>query len=137
MTSSPRGLNHDATVSELIDHDLRTWKAQLVQQCLTPLQALEVLSIPLSHADLEDKLIWGRTQSGEFTVRTATTVARELEDRQQHLNRAGCFGEFDGRWTRLWSAEANPRAKNLCWRACHDAIPTCVNLFKWGVDCRH
>jgi len=61
-------------------------------------------------------------------------IARKLEARQQPNNEASCSGDFDGRWARIWIVSAIPRAKNLCWRACRDALPICVNLYKRGVE---
>ena len=29
---------------------------------------------------------------------------------------------------------SHPPSKNLCWHACQDAIPTCVNLYKRGIE---
>jgi len=61
-------------------------------------------------------------------------MARKLEAQQQQINEVSCSRDFDGRWARIWTASAIPRAKNLCWRGCRYAIPTCVNLYKIRVE---
>jgi len=92
------------------------------------------LNLPLSHDEREDKLVWDSTQSGVFTVKTATMLARKMEAQQRLNNEGSCSGDHDGRWARIWTASAIARVKNLCWRACRDALPPCVNLFKRGVE---
>jgi len=134
IVTLPQGLDIEATVHELIDHQRRCWHAQLIRQCFNPLQAEEILNLPLHQDEVEDTLIWDSTPSGVFTVRSATMLARRVEMQQQLNNEASCSGDFNGRWARIWTALATPRAKNLCWRACRDALPTCVNLYKRGVE---
>ena len=121
-------------MSELIDQMGRSWREQLVRQSFSHAQADEILSIPLSNTEMQDKLMWGCTKDGMFTVKSATSLARNLEEAKSKPHLPSCSGDFDGRWARLWRAVATPRAKNLCWRACRDALPTCVKLFQRGVE---
>jgi len=83
---------------------------------------------------MQDELIWGCSKDGRFTIKTATSLARNLKEMKRQEHQASCSGDSDGRWARLWKASATPRAKNLCWRACRDALPTRVNLYKRGIE---
>ena len=131
--SPPQAFHVEANVSELIDQVSRCWREQLIKQSFSHAQVEEILSIPLSHTEMQDKLIWGCTKDGVFTVKSATSLARKLEEAKRQSHQASCSGDFDGRWARFWRASATPRAKNLCWHACWDAILTCVNLYKRGI----
>ena len=130
----PQTVHRDATVSELINHEHRLWREQIIRNCFSHTQTEEILSIPLCQNAREDTLIWGETRDGVFTVRSATLLARRIEEAKKQPHLASCSGAFDGRWVRIWRAQAIPRAKNLCWRACRDAIPTRVNLYKRGME---
>ena len=133
-SSPPQFVNAEANVSELIDQTNRAWREQLIRQMFPHTQAEEILDIPLSHTETQDKLVWGCTKEGIFNVKSATSLARKMEGEKRQAHQPSCSGDFDGRWVRIWSASATPRARNLCWRACHDALPTCVNLHKRGVE---
>ena len=91
VRSPPQGLARETKVQALIDHNRRCWNVQLVRQCFNSAQAEEILNIPLSQNEIEDKLIWGSTRSGVFTVRTATMIARRLDARTQPFNEASLF----------------------------------------------
>jgi len=132
--STPRDLPAEANVSALIDHVNRAWRVQTIRQIFSHAQAEEIISIPLSNTDLQDELMWGCSKDGSFNVKSATSLARSIDVIKRLKHKASCSSESDGRWTKLWKASATPRAKNLCWRACRDALPTCVNLYKRGIE---
>ena len=133
-SSPPSSVDVDARVSELIDPTHRAWREQLIRQMFPSTQAEAIMDIPLSQTETQDKLIWGGTKEGTFTVKSATLLAREMAEAKSQAHQPSCSGDYDGRWVRIWNASATPRARNLCWRACHDALPTCVNLHKRGVE---
>ena len=83
VRTPPIGLTEETTVQALINHDRRCWNEQLVRHCFSSEQAEEILHLPLSQHEVEAKLIWGGTRSGDFTVKTATMIARRLDARQQ------------------------------------------------------
>lgn len=61
------GLN---IVSDLIDaHEIK-WKADLVRNTFTSLEAQQIRCIPLSHEKPTDKLSWCPEKAGEYTVRS-------------------------------------------------------------------
>jgi hypothetical protein len=36
-------------------------------------------------------------------------------------------------WKALWAKEVSDPLKMLTWRACHNILPTRLNLFKWEI----
>ena len=72
MVQSPRViLDSQAKVSELIDHDTRMWKGELISEIFLKDEARMIKSIPLSPFSAEDRLIWHGTKNGIFLVRSA------------------------------------------------------------------
>jgi len=132
--SPPQDLPAEANVSVLIDQVNRVWRVQTIRQTFSHAQAEEIISIPLSHTEMQDELMWGCSKDGSFTVKSATSLARNIEEIKRQEHKASCSGESNGRWARLWKALATPRAKTLCWSACRDALPTYVNLYKRGIE---
>lgn len=55
-------------VKELIDEDLRCWKRDLINNNFSLSEALQIVSIPLSVIQNEDKLIWHYERDGEYSV---------------------------------------------------------------------
>ena len=53
----PCDMNDFPMVLALIDHDLRSWRADLVKSIFLPFEADTILNIPISYNLSEDKLI--------------------------------------------------------------------------------
>jgi len=65
MAFSPsQALHLDATVSELIDHENRSWREQQIRQSFSHAQAEEILNIPLSPTGMGDRLRGGGGDEG-------------------------------------------------------------------------
>ena len=87
-----------------------------------------IQSIPLSHTNQRDMLIWRGTANGLFSVRSAYFIQQELI--AQPLV-AYSFGA--GRtevWRNIWALSIPNVEKNFLWRACRDLLPTRANLFR-------
>lgn len=61
-----RNVNEDTKVRELIDIDLGEWNKELIFDSFAADEAKKILSIPLSHPPIDDKLIWHHEKSGDF-----------------------------------------------------------------------
>ncbi|XP_058764138.1 uncharacterized protein LOC131637556 [Vicia villosa] len=126
-----QGISAEATVSYLIDEDLRCWKHDLIKECFSPMVCEEILSIPLSWRNMEDKLIWYPEKDGEFSVKSAYHLLRSKRD-----------AAFPGPsshsqnlvWKRIWQAPVHNRVRNFLWRTAKDILPTRANLHKRKVN---
>ena len=77
--ASPRQFLHqDTRVSELIDQNAASWKAQVLDALFLPYEAEVIKGIPLSSRLPADKLIWAETPNGKFNVKSAYGVAMRL-----------------------------------------------------------
>lgn len=74
ITSTPPVLNANENVSSLIDTQSGTWRTYMVRQLFSSDDANAILSIPLSPRLPKDRLVWGFTSKGEFSVRSAYKV---------------------------------------------------------------
>ena len=78
ITSIPHGIPIDARVSSLIDPQLRIWKSDLIQYYFNPIDALAILSTPISPRLPKDRVIWAYHPKGRFTVRSIYKLAQSL-----------------------------------------------------------
>jgi hypothetical protein len=79
----------------------------------------------------QDVLKWRGTTNGEFSVRNAYHMEKELQD----TRRSGNSRQRDENklWKMLWRLKAPNVVKMFMWRACHDTLPTKQNLLRRGV----
>lgn len=77
-------LHEDALVKELMLDDLRFWNVELMRNIFWEGEARFILQTPLSEHGREDKLIWGVTINGTFSVRNAYTTSMELRKRKMY-----------------------------------------------------
>jgi hypothetical protein len=67
-------------VADLIDEELGSWKVNLFQEIFSKEEAKIISNIPLSPLLPRDELIWRGTTHGEFTVRSAYHLGKELQE---------------------------------------------------------
>ncbi|XP_058750829.1 uncharacterized mitochondrial protein AtMg00310-like [Vicia villosa] len=53
-----RGVDQNTKVKGFINSDLGCWKREFIHNTFDPVEALQIISIPLSQRDTQDKLIW-------------------------------------------------------------------------------
>lgn len=53
-----KGIEPRATISDLIDSDLHSWKQYHIKACFDPFVSSHIISIPLSWSQLDDILVW-------------------------------------------------------------------------------
>ena len=75
LTSRLVSVPFDARVSLLTDPYTRAWKAEMITQIFSLLDALTILSIPLSFWLLGDRMTCAYTSKGDFTIRSAYKIA--------------------------------------------------------------
>jgi hypothetical protein len=85
-----------------------------------------IQTIPLSSTDQEDMLIWRGSAKGQFSVKSAYFIQKEMED----LKLAGRSSHKGVSliWKALWKMQIPNAKKVWFWRARHNALPTRANL---------
>jgi hypothetical protein len=129
---SPRlNQTEDWKVCSLIDQDTKQWNVPLVAANFRPDEAATITNIPLSPFQPKDRLIWRCTKNGEFSVKSAYHLGMSM----RAMEKAGSSGsnKTGDLWKTCWSLNVPYAVKMYVWRACHNLLPTKVNLFKRGV----
>ncbi|XP_041027065.1 uncharacterized protein LOC121267283 [Juglans microcarpa x Juglans regia] len=128
IQESMSNVNHKATVSDLIDQNSRQWKIQMVEEFFSKEEAELIKWIPISYSNCEDKLIWTGTSQDTFLVKSAYHIHKELKEMEKGHRSSSYLMEKFG--SRLWKSKVHPIDKIFLWRACYEALPTNLNLFK-------
>ncbi|KAL0433797.1 UNVERIFIED_CONTAM: hypothetical protein Slati_2714000 [Sesamum latifolium] len=108
------------------------WRTELVRQVFDEDDARMVLSIPLAQLNSPDTLLWHYNNKGEFSVQSAYRLALQ-HARQQLPSTLNIHNKEDGAgvavgWRFIWNSRVPPKVQTFVWRACHEAMPTTLNL---------
>ncbi|XVF83132.1 hypothetical protein PTKIN_Ptkin16aG0108800 [Pterospermum kingtungense] len=111
------------------------WDYDLINSLFDNDTADAILQLPLSRFNGIDKLIWCDSPTGEFTVRSASMVARKVLGKVYPGR-----GPRNRIWRWIWGATLSPRIKHFIWRIVLNIIPTACNLSSKGItldrECR-
>jgi len=90
----------DATVSNLIDPDTKSWNTSLIYDIFMEEEAQLICNIPLSPLQSPDKMIWRCTKNDHFSVRSAYYMEKDIQVSQ----RGGCSNIDIGAeiWKVIW-----------------------------------
>jgi hypothetical protein len=103
VQSPPKILLVDVKVSSLIDQDTKRWNKNLITAVFMEKEAQLICNIPLSPLQSQDKLIWRCIKNGQFSVRSAYCMEKEL----QAFHKSGCsqFNAGIDVWKVIWSLQ--------------------------------
>ena len=91
----------------------------------------KILNIPLSPSLPKDRLIWRCTKNGEFFVKSAYHLRLDI---QAGMNPSGSTMTADNEvWKVCWNSNVLLVVKMFIWCACHNLLPTRMNLCRRGV----
>ncbi|XVF66311.1 hypothetical protein PTKIN_Ptkin10aG0025100 [Pterospermum kingtungense] len=113
-------------VSDLIDHDTRSWKEDLLSAFFSAADAELIRHIPLSPTPTNDCLIWMHSELGQFDVKSAYFVARE-----RNVQSNASLTTRVSYWKFLWNARVLPRIKYFGWRLIHHILPVARSCAVW------
>ena len=120
-----QGADADIRVADLIDNDRGCWKTQLVRQLFLPMDADQILRLPLCRSWPMDKIIWHFTPSGTFSVKSAYHLIRASKRRDQPSASMTSGCTF---WKKLWSLSVPPRIKLFGWKVGVGGLATKANI---------
>ena len=133
VISPARPFDDILMVFALIDTETRRWNADLVRSLFLPFEANTVINMPLSYNLPKDKIIWVGNRRGEFTVKSAYYFALKVVE----TNEEGECSRGDVRaplWKRMWHLKIPAKIRIFAWRACMNALPTRMNLYRREVN---
>lgn len=86
----------------MINEQLNVWKADRVRETFLDRDMNQILSIPISSTWMQDRRIWRRTMHGNFTVKTAYVIAKEVINRHRpnavDIKQTSGAGMDDDKW---------------------------------------
>ena len=86
----------------------------------------EILAIPLTRMEEEDKVIWKENKGQSFSIKSAYLVA--LRVAQQQSSESSHTRRNEKVWKLIWSMNVPPKVRNFVWRVCLNILPTRANL---------
>ena len=81
-------------VADLLDPDLHCWRRELITSLFHTDDAEAICSIPLSHRQVPDILLWMYNKNGRFSAKSAYRVAVQIQKGEEWIeNSSGCAGK--------------------------------------------
>lgn len=114
-------------MADLIDPDTNCWNLPLIEEVFTMDEAKIISSIPLSPLKPNDLLIWRCMSNGQFTVRSAYHMEKELQTSNKGEGSSSTHNEE--LWRTGWQLRVPDIVKMFIWRAYNNLLPTKENIF--------
>lgn len=118
----------DAKVEQLIDKPKGEWNEGMIREIFSEEEVAQILIIRLSRGQAQDKLIWGPSKNGTFSVSSAYFLQLERLKNEREDCLVGAV--MDERWRNIWNLEVPCVTKLFLWKAGNNLLPTKENLFK-------
>ncbi|XP_042978176.1 uncharacterized protein LOC122308928 [Carya illinoinensis] len=128
VQSPVKVLQEDTKVEELIDTQKGEWDEAKTREIFVTEETEIILSMPLSGRGTKDRLVWGPSHKGLFSVRSAYFLQLELRGRNQ--GESSLEEKRDDRWNRMWDLKVPGVTKLFIWRVANNLLPTKENLYK-------
>jgi hypothetical protein len=126
---SPQGQGvYNLHVSDLMVPNMKLWDKDKIESLFPLHLAKRIMETPLLSDVGDDKLIWGDSFDGNYSVKSGYKVMMQV-------TREEAISVQHGNWLSLWKIQAPPKAKHLLWRICRGCLPTRVRLPEKHVPC--
>ncbi|CAN6698380.1 unnamed protein product [Malus baccata var. baccata] len=129
---SPKSNLEGIMVCDLIDPVNNSWREDTIRSGFQRDDVLPIVSIPLSHAGIDDRLVWHYTTNGIYSVKTGYSLALKLME-EGALGRKGRGAPSEKNklnlvWNNIWSLQVPNKIKTFMWRCCNNALAVRRNL---------
>ncbi|CAN6695621.1 unnamed protein product [Malus baccata var. baccata] len=119
-------------VSDLINQDSKTWKADLISACFSSEEANIILSIPISRFRSCDRMGWFHTANGVYSVKSGYGIALELME-SGGLGKKGRGApsdkiKYNKIWNVIWRLDVPRKMRFFIWKCCNHALAVRRNL---------
>ena len=119
----------DWRVSDLIDLELHGWRQDIIMETFNREDVEAICKIPLSQRRVTKVVVWLHNKEGVNIVRSGYRVARKVL--REWTESSTGFGQQI--WKKLWKVRVPNKMKVFAWKACHEILPTRVNLVKRNI----
>ena len=114
-------------MSELIDSVSHCWRCDVIMSSFHREDAEAICKFHLSHRQVSDSMVWLHNRKGVFSVRSRYYIARRVM-RKEDWAKSSRGPSGLQIWKKLWKLQVPNKIKVFGWRACHEILPTRVNL---------
>ena len=83
-----------------------------------------VLATPIPFSPIPDSICWGLLENGDFSTKSATWAAHNLETKNSP--------SWEFSW--IWRLDIMPKLKVCLWQLCHTSLPTRGTHLKRGLQ---
>ncbi|KAM2729014.1 hypothetical protein EV1_000452 [Malus domestica] len=120
----------ETMVSDLIDSDTKSWRTDSIANGFHRDDVSTILSIPLSHAGSDDRLVWHYATNGSYSVKSGYSMALKLME-DSALGRKGRGNPSESNklklvWNNIWRLQVPHKIKIFIWRCCNNALAPCL-----------
>ncbi|WJX31693.1 hypothetical protein P8452_20098 [Trifolium repens] len=135
-TWTPKPTNTNlGKVQDLISPSSKNWDRNIISQTFMPIEAENILQIPLLNTTEDDLIRWQGTNDGIYTVKSGYNAQIEWENINSSTGQSSSNSKGTQAWKNLWNSKVPPKQTHLMWRIIHKAIPTKPNLINKGIIC--
>ena len=123
-------------MSELIDSVSHCWRRDVIMSSFHREDVVAICKIHLSHRQALDSMVWLHNRKGVYSVRSMYHIARRVmrkEDRAESSRGPSGLQV----WKKLWKLCVPNKIKVFGWKACHEILPTRVNLARRKITSDH
>ena len=114
-------------VFDLTNLELNIWRYEDIMAIFHREEAEAICQIPLSQRNVSYTIFWLHNSRGVFIVMSAYHVARRLLTDENRIGTSrGCAAK--NVWAAIWKLQLPNKIKVFGWRACHEILPTTMNL---------
>ncbi|XP_035547338.1 uncharacterized protein LOC118348889 [Juglans regia] len=103
-------------------------EVELIDRIFVKPEAEMICAIPISCLGANDKMFWGFSKKGKFTVRS--TYHAEVQWQYERRGSTSEVRKDAEQWKNLWSMDVPGGRRHFVWNALNNALPTKSNLFK-------
>lgn len=116
--------SNSLTVHSLLNQTSATWDRNQLQHLYPHSTNLQILKLPFSLFDRQDRLVWTQAADGQYSVSQGYHQLLA----QQEASSFTALSNFSINWEWLWKIDLPPKFLLFLWRLLHHAIPTTAIL---------
>ncbi|CAL5362034.1 unnamed protein product [Camellia sinensis] len=124
----PSTLSDDARVCDLIDSEKGAWHDEMLTQNFLGMDVEAIRCIPLCPTLPSDKLVWHFTRNGEFSVRSAYHLCKDMASMDGHGDTSTSGQSQRKFWRDLWQLNLPTKLKIFGWKMCLGLLAVRANL---------
>ncbi|XP_071912170.1 uncharacterized protein [Coffea arabica] len=113
-------------VCELISN--KRWNNNLIQSIFSREEAEQVLMIPLSIQERQDRFVWMHSSSGDYTTKSRYAQARlkssKKANKMQPNEGSSSRKDDPTLWHQVWDLNIKHKLKHFLWECLHNILPT-------------